>query len=95
MSSNELWQICHSNGSKSLRIKRNKKLTAKIVAILTVRRMTPKGVAADCQMPVERVRNWFFKGIGMTALDVIELAKHYEAIRIFVMEAISPSSSGH
>jgi hypothetical protein len=95
MSSNELWQICHRKGHNSLCIKRNKKLTAKLVAILTARRMTPKEVASDCQMPVERVRNWLFKGIGMTALDVIELAKHYEAVRIFVMEEISPSGSGH
>lgn len=82
MSSGNLWQICHKNKQG------NKVLTVKIVRVIRVRSLTSKQVADDITVPTERVRNWFYRKTGMTALDLLLLMCEYDFIRKFVNDMI-------
>ena len=72
MSSNNLWQICHKKKVT------NKFVTSKVVAELRCRHFSPKEVAMKLDIPTERVRNWYYKNVGMTAYDLILLINHYD-----------------
>jgi hypothetical protein len=80
MSSNNLWQNCHKN------LNPNNRVTIKIVTELRLRQFRTKKVATDLDIPTERVRNWYYKNIGMTAFDLILLFQHYDFIRQIVYE---------
>lgn len=83
MSRNILWQMCHSNRSG------NSHLSNAIVVIVRKRGMTPKQVANDLMIPTERVRNWYYKGTGMTAFDLLRLMRKYEFIRNYVNQMLA------
>lgn len=83
MSRKNLWQICHSNRSG------NKHLTKDIVVITKKLNMNPKQIANDLVISTERVRNWYYKGTGMTAFDLLLLMGEYEFIRIYVDEILA------
>jgi hypothetical protein len=38
-------------------------------------------VARDLNIPVERARNWYYKGTGMTAADLVKIMREYEFVR--------------
>lgn len=82
MSRNNLWQICHKNKLG------NKLLTGNIVQTIRGHELTSKQVASDIVVSTERVRNWFYKNTGMTALDLLLLMREYEFVRQFVTEII-------
>ncbi len=83
MSRNNLWQICHSNRSA------NNHLSKDIVVIIRRRGLTSKQIANDLVISTERVRNWYYKGTGMTAFDLLRLMGEYEFIRIFIDEILA------
>ncbi|MDD2966965.1 MAG: hypothetical protein PHN64_05715 [Desulfovibrionaceae bacterium] len=78
MSRSNMWQICHKNNLG------NKLLTGNIVQAIREQELTSKQVASDIVVPTERVRNWFYKNTGMTALDLLLLMREYKFIRQFV-----------
>jgi hypothetical protein len=43
--------------------------------------ITTKQVASELDIPVERARNWYYKDIGMTALDLLRMMEKYEFVR--------------
>ena len=75
MSTKILWQICHK---KELN---NSDLTRYIVKLLQEHEINIKQAASDLDIPVERARNWYYKDIGMTALDLIRMIEKYEFVR--------------
>jgi hypothetical protein len=75
MSREILWQICHKNKFS------NCDLTKYIVRILRKQGITTKQAARDLNIPVERARNWYYKDIGMTALDLLRIMQEYEFVR--------------
>ena len=81
MSTKILWQICHKNELN------NGDLTRYIVKMLRKQRITTKQAARDLNIPVERVRNWYYKDTGMTALDLLRMMQEYK----FVREAVEGS----
>ena len=81
MSREILWQICHKNEFS------NCDLTKKIVNMLREQGITTKQAARDLNIPVERVRNWYYKDTGMTALDLLRMMQEYK----FVREAVEGS----
>ena len=83
MSRNNLWQICH-NGSPG-----NGRLTEALVETIRRRGLTSKQVAKDLAVSTERVRNWYYKGTGMTAFDLLRLMGQYDFIRNFVDEMLA------
>ena len=83
MSTMILWQICHK---KELN---NGDLTRYIVKLLLKRGITTKQAANDLNIPVERVRNWYYKDTGMTALDLLRMMQKYEFVRQSVEESLS------
>ena len=83
MSRHNLWQICHGNRSG------NNHLSKAIVVIIRKRGMTSKQIANDLMISTERVRNWYYKGTGMTAIDLLRLMGQYEFIRIYVDEILA------
>ena len=83
MSTMILWQICHK---KELN---NSDLTRYIVKLLLKRGITTKQAANDLNIPVERVRNWYYKDTGMTALDLLRMMQKYEFVRQSVEESLS------
>lgn len=74
MSTMILWQICHK---KELN---NGDLTRYIVKLLRKRGITTKQAARDLNIPVERVRNWYYKDTGMTALDLLRMMQVYQFV---------------
>jgi hypothetical protein len=86
MSRNNLWQVCHSSRSG------NNHLTKALVVIIRKRGMTSKQIAKDILISTERVRNWYYKGTGMTAFDLLLLMCEYDFIRIYVNETINEYS---
>jgi hypothetical protein len=75
MSSNNLWQNCHK------KLNPNNRITIKIVTELRLRQVRTKDVARNLDIPTERVRNWYYKNIGMTAFDLILLFQQYDFIK--------------
>jgi hypothetical protein len=74
MSSKKEWQICHKKLT-------NKMVTKKLVAKLRRHHPSPNQVARDLDLPTERVRNWYYKSVGMTAYDLILLILHYDFVK--------------
>jgi hypothetical protein len=83
MSTKILWQICHKNELN------NGDLTRYIVKLLRGRGITTKQAARDLNIPVERARNWYYKDIGLTALDLLRMMQEYEFVRQSVEESLS------
>ena len=83
MSTMILWQICHKNELN------NGDLTRYIVKLLREQGITTKQVARDLNLPVERARNWYYKDIGMTALDLLRMMQEYEFVRQAVESSLS------
>jgi hypothetical protein len=50
--------------------------------------MTSKQIAGDLAISTERVRNWYYRNTGMTALDLLLLMGEYDFIRTFVYQAM-------
>ena len=75
MSTKILWQICHK---KELN---NGDVTRYIMKFLREQGITTKQVARDLNIPVERARNWYYKDMGMTALDLLRMIQEYEFVR--------------
>ena len=75
MSTKNLWQIYHK---KELN---NNDLTRYIVKLLQEHEINIKQAASDLDIPVERARNWYYKDIGMTALDLFWIMREYEFVR--------------
>lgn len=75
MSTKNLWQICHKNELS------NSDLTRYIVRLLQEGGITTKQAARDLDMPVERIRNWYYKDTGMTALDLLRMMQAYKFVR--------------
>jgi hypothetical protein len=75
MSTKNLWQICHK---KDLN---NGDVTRYIMRLLQKQGITTKQVASELDIPVERARNWYYKDIGMTALDLLRMMEKYEFVR--------------
>lgn len=84
MSRKILWQICHKKEFN------NCDLTKCIVKILRQQGINTKQVARDLNIPVERARNWFYKDVGMTALDLLRLMKEYEVVKQAVEGSLLP-----
>jgi len=74
MSSNKLWQICHKQ------MITNQDVTKELVAELRHRNFPTKQLARELNVPTERIRNWYYKSTGMTALDLILLEQQYDFI---------------
>ncbi|TSK08549.1 MAG: hypothetical protein FPO08_04375 [Geobacter sp.] len=72
MSSEILWQICHTSEFS------NRDLTGSIVRMLRGQRITTKQAARDLNVPVERARNWYYRNTGMTALDLLRMLQKYK-----------------
>lgn len=81
MSTQNLWQICHK---KDLN---NNDLTRYIVKLLQEHEINIKQAASDLDISVHRTHNWYYKDIGMTALDLIRMIEKYE----FVRQAVASS----
>jgi len=75
MSRKNLWQICHKKDLK------NGDVTRYIMRLLQEQGITTKQVASELNIPLERARNWYYKDIGMTALDLIRMIEKYEFVR--------------
>ena len=75
MSSEILWQIYHK---KKLN---NREVTRIIVNMMQGHGVNPNQASTDLDISTERVRNWYYKGTGMTALDLLRMMKKYEFIR--------------
>jgi hypothetical protein len=78
MSINNLWQICHTNRMG------NKLLTEYLVGMIRDQEMTSKQVSQELVISTERVRNWYYRNTGMTALDLLLLMSEYDIILEFV-----------
>ena len=83
MSSNTLWQICHKNA------RGNNQLTKQLVGTIRKQNITSKQIADELAIPTERVRNWYYRSTGMTALDLLLLMGEYSFVRDFVERVIS------
>jgi hypothetical protein len=86
MSREILWQICHKNEVN------NCEVTRCVVKMLRKQGIKTKQVARDLNIPVERARNWYYKDIGMTALDLLRLMGEYEFVREVVLSSLSHES---
>ncbi len=75
MSTKNLWQICHK---KELN---NNDLTRYIVKLLQEHEINIKQAASDLDISVHRAHNWYYKDIGMTALDLFWIMREYEFVR--------------
>ena len=83
MSTKILWQICHKNELK------NGDLTRYIVKLLQEHQINIKQAASDLDISVHRTHNWYYKDIGMTALDLIRMIEKYEFVRQAVASSLS------
>lgn len=78
MSTMNLWQICHKKDFS------NSDLTRYIVRLLRGHDIATKQAARELDMPVERIRNWYYKDTGMTALDLLRIIEKYEFVRLAI-----------
>ena len=83
MSREILWQICHKNEFN------NCDLTKNIVKMLRERGIKTKQAARDLNISVERVRNWYYRDTGMTALDLLRMIQEYECVRQAIKSLLS------
>lgn len=83
MSRTKLWQIRHK------KLTANQLLTKDFVGELRRRDLPPKQVAMDLDISTERVRNWYYKNVGMTAHDLMSLIRHYDFIEQIVLQRIT------
>lgn len=81
MSTNNLGQICPKNKFD------NKQFSEQIVGILRKNGVTRKQLADDLDISTERVKNWYDKNVGMTALDLLKMIYKYEFIRLAVQNS--------
>ena len=75
-----LCQICHN---KKLN---NRQLSEIIVNKLRANGINIKQAARDLDLSVSRVRNWYYKKTGMTALDLLKMMREYEFVRQAVQD---------
>jgi hypothetical protein len=75
MSRKILWQICHKKQMN------NRELTEIIVYMLQKQGVNIKQAARDLDISVHRAHNWYYKGTGMTALDLLRMMREYECVR--------------
>ena len=78
MSRKKLGQISHKKLS-------NQVLTKILVDELRWNHLPPRQVASDLGIPTERVRNWYYKNVGMTAYSLLSLMRHYDFIRQIIL----------
>ena len=86
MSTKIMWQICHK---KDLN---NGDVTRYIMRLLQEQGITTKQVASDLNIPAERVRNWYYRDTGMTALDLLRMMQKYKFVRQAVECSLSLES---
>ena len=72
MSIKNLWQICHRKGLD------NAMLTNIIIVTFKANKLTTKELALELDIKTERVRNWYYRNTGMTALDLLKILHSYE-----------------
>lgn len=78
MSRPKSWQICHKN------VFENKVFAEVIVLELRRQWLAPKEIAQKINIPTARVCNWYNKDVGLTALDIYLLIKHYDFMKDFI-----------
>ena len=83
MSRENMWQICHKNAYD------NRQLTEDIVEILRRHGITKKQAAHDLDITVWRAHNWYYKSIGMSALDLLRMIQKYDFIRKAVEDSLA------
>ena len=74
MSRNNLGQICPEKKFD------NKQLSQPIVDIVRRNGIKRKQLDDDLDISTERVKNWYDKKVGMTALDLLKLIYKYDFI---------------
>ncbi len=82
MSIKIMWLISHKNWHQ------NSSFTKEIVSLLRENNLNPKEIAKDIRIPTEKVRNWFYRSTGLTALDFILLMAEYSFIKDFVDDTL-------
>ena len=70
--------LCRIGHNKTLD---NRELSKNIVMLLKKNGVTEKKAAQDLGLDVWKPHSWFYKGTGMTALDLLMLIKAYDFIR--------------
>lgn len=83
MSSKKLCRICHGEHLT------NKCFSKKFISALKENRLTTKQVSKDLIIPTENVRNWYYKGTGITAYDFMILIRKYDFIKQIFLEELS------
>jgi DNA-binding transcriptional regulator YiaG len=83
MSTKNLWLISHK---KDLN---NGEVTRYIMRLLQEQGITTKQIASKLNIPVERVRNWYYRDTGMSALDLLRMMQEYEFVRLVVESSLS------
>ena len=83
MSREILCQICHKKKFS------NRELTKIMVIMLREQGVNIKQAARDLDISVARARNWYYKGTGMTAADLMRIMKEYEFVRQAVESSLS------
>jgi len=83
MSTKNLWLISHK---KDLN---NGEVTKYIIRLLREQGITTKQAASKINLPVERARNWYYKDVGMMALDLIRMIEKYEFVRQAVVSSLA------
>ena len=83
MSTMNLWQISHK---KDLN---NGEVTRYIMRLLQEQGITTKQVASKINLPVERVRNWYYRDTGLSALDLLKIMDEYEFVRQAVVSSLA------
>lgn len=81
MSRNNLGQICPKKAFD------NRQLSQHLVSILRKNGITRKQLADDLDISTERVKNWYDKKIGMTALDLLKMIYKYDFIRNTIIDS--------
>lgn len=83
MSTKILWLISHKKWHH------NSAITDDIVLLMRENSLSPKQIAKDISIPTEKVRNWFYRSTGLTALDFIFLMAEYKFIKDFVDDLLA------
>jgi hypothetical protein len=78
MSRPRTWQTCHKN------VFENKVLSEVLSIELRKQELAPGEVASKIDVSLDRVVNWYGKNVGMTAMDLYLLIKHYDFMEEFV-----------
>jgi hypothetical protein len=83
MYTKNLWLISHK---KDLN---NGEVTRYIMRLLQEQGITTKQVASKINIPLERVRNWYYRDTGMSALDLLRMMQKYEFVRQAVVNSLT------